>query len=69
MLSSPSIKDYWHFLESKKSPPKFVRKINIIKFDELKESINKKNELYVKNLAKTMYNGEAYILRNAAKKI
>ena len=68
MLNSTSIRNYWNFLESKKSPPKFVKKINIIQFDELKNSINKKNELHVKNLAKKMYNGEAFILRNAAKK-
>jgi len=68
MLSTLSILKYWKRLEAKKPAPKFVKKINIIEFDQLKKSINGKNEFYVKNLAKRMYDGEAFILRNAAKK-
>ncbi len=59
---------YWKALEKKKSPPKYVQKVSIINFDKLKKSINKKNEIYVKSLAKKMYNGEAFILRKAANK-
>ena len=69
MLKSNSMENYWKTLESKKPVPKFVDKINIIEFDKLKKSINCKNEIFVKNLARKMYNGEAFIVRNAAKKI
>ena len=68
MLKSNSMENYWKTLESKKPVPKFVKKINIIEFDKLKKSINCKNEIFVKNLARKMYNGEAFIVRNAAKK-
>ena len=62
------MENYWKTLESKKPVPKFVDKINIIEFDKLKKSINCKNEIFVKNFARRMYNGEAFIVRNAAKK-
>ena len=68
MLNSNLMDNYWKTLESKKPVPKFVKKINILEFDKLKKSINSKNEIFVKNLARRMYNGEAFILRNAAKK-
>ena len=68
MLNSTSIKNYWISLESKKPPPKSVKKISIIEFDKLKKSINSKNEIFVKNLVRKMYDGEAFVVRNAAKK-
>ena len=68
MLNSNLMDNYWKTLEKKKPVPKFVKKINILEFDKLKKSINSKNEIFVKNLARKMYNGEAFILRNAAKK-
>ena len=36
MLNSSSMELYWKNLESKKPPPKFVKKISIIEFDKLK---------------------------------
>ena len=68
MLNSHSMKSYWEHLESKKPAPKVVKKINIIQFEKLKKSINYKDEKFVKNLAKKIYHGEAFIVRNAAKK-
>ena len=68
MLNSTSIKNYWISLESKKPPPKSVKKISIIEFDKLKKSINSKNEIFVKNLVRKMYDGEAFVVRNAAQK-
>ncbi len=68
MINNISINNYWTKLEKKKPAPKFVKKINFIKFQDLKSSINKKNEFYIKNLIRKMYDGEAYIVRNAAKK-
>ena len=68
MLNESSMRNYWQKMEVKKAPPKFVRKINILEFSKLKKSINEKNEIFVKNLAKKMYDGEAFILRNAASK-
>lgn len=68
MLNTENIKKYWAKLEQSKNPPKFVKKINLIEFKDLKKSIDKKNEFYTKNLIKKMYSGEAFIVRNAAKK-
>ena len=68
MLNTSSIQKYWETLENKNPPPKHVKKISIIEFDKLKKSINEKNELFIKGLAKKMYSGEAFIIRNAAKK-
>ncbi len=68
-MSSPTlINNFWKTLELKKSPPKFVKKINIINFEVLKHSINNRNFFFIKSLAKRMYAGEAFILRNAAGK-
>ena len=68
MLNESSMRNYWEKMEAKNAPPKFVKKINTLEFSKLKKSINEKNEIFVKNLAKKMYNGEAFILRNAASK-
>ena len=50
MLNSSSLKKFWLSLEKKKHPPKYVKKINLIEFDSLKNLINKKNEFQVKNI-------------------
>ena len=68
MFNAASVNKYWETLERKKSAPNYVKKVSIIEFDLLKKSINQKNELFIKSLAKKMYDGEAFILRNAAKK-
>ena len=68
-MISNSIKNYWEKLEKKKKPPKYVRKINVIEFDELKKKFSSKNQSAIKKIVKKMYDGDAYILRNAAKKI
>lgn len=67
-MNSNLIKNYWEKLEKKKKPPKYVKKINIIEFDELKKKISSKNQSAIKKMVKKMYDGDAYILRNAAKK-
>ena len=69
MLNSTSIKRYWEYLELKKPAPNHVKKISILEFDKLKKLVNSKNEIFVKSLARKMYDGEAFIIRNAAKKI
>ena len=63
-----NLNNYWKQLEKKSKPPSFISKLNIIEFKNLKKAINDKNFFYVKNLMRKMYNGEAFILRNAAKK-
>ena len=68
MLDTDNIKKYWTKLEQSKKPPSFVKKVNLIEFKDLKKSIDKKNEFYIKNLIRKMYSGEAFIVRNAAKK-
>jgi hypothetical protein len=67
MFDTFQIKKYWEKIESKKNPPTFVKKISLIRFESLKKKINKKNEFYLKNLIKKMYEGEAFIVRKAAK--
>ena len=66
MLNSSSIDKYWKYLEAQNSPPKYIKKVSVIEFDKLKDSINK-NEIYIKSLVKKMYCGEAFIIRKAAK--
>ena len=68
MFNTLQIKKYWEKIESQKKSPTFVKKINLIFFDDIKKKINRKNEFYLKNLIKKMYEGEAYIVRKAAKK-
>lgn len=68
MIDSLAIKNYWKKLERKKPAPRFVKKVNLIEFKDLKSSINSKNKFYIKNLIRKMYDGEAFIVRNAAKK-
>ncbi len=68
MLNSSSLKKFWLNLEKKKYPPKYVKKVNLIEFESLRSLINKKSEFQVKNIIKKIYSGEAFIVRNAAKK-
>ena len=68
MINSQEIKKFWNKLEQKKTPPNYVSKVSLIKFVDLKKSINDKNEFFIKNIIKKMYNGEAFIVRGAAKK-
>ena len=69
MLNSSSIKKYWESLELKKSAPSYVKKVSILEFDKLKNLVNSKNEIFVKESTEKMYDGKAFIIRNAAKKI
>ena len=68
MLNANILQKHWQKLEAKKTAPKFVKKINTLEFSELKKAIDNKNIFYVKNLTKKMYDGEAFIVRNSAKK-
>ena len=68
MLNTVSIKNFWEHLEKKSSAPKYVTKINIVQFKDLKKKADIKEEFYIKNIIKKMYKGEAFIVRNAAKK-
>ena len=68
MLTSENITKFWLTLEAKKPPPKYVEKINIIDFIELKKAVDDGNESYIKTLIENMYSGVAYILRGAASK-
>lgn len=68
MLNSVIIKKYWESLEKSKAAPTFVTKINTIDFKKVKAALDSKNTIYIKSLLTKMYNGEAFILRNAAKK-
>ena len=67
-MNSNLINNYWEELEKKKRPPKYVKNIRVIQFDEFKKKLNSKNQIVIKRLARKIYDGDAYILRNAAKK-
>jgi hypothetical protein len=62
------IKKLWVDLESKKNAPKYVIKVNKLQFKDLKEAVDSQNIEFIKKIIKKMYSGEAFILRNAAKK-
>ncbi len=68
MFGTPQIQGYWRKLESKNNNPKFVSKVSVVKFEDLKKACIKKNEFYLKSFIKKIYNGEAFIIRNASKK-
>ncbi len=68
LISTNQIKKYWNKIESQSTPPKFVKKISVINFDILRKNLRDKKEFYIKSLIKRMYSGEAFIVRNAAKK-
>ncbi len=67
-ISTDQIKNYWTRIESKSPPPKYVKKVSVIDFDDLRKNLDQKKQFYIKSLIKKMYSGEAFILRNAAKK-
>ncbi len=67
-ISTNQIRDYWKKIETKSLPPKYVKKVSIINFDILRKNLKEKKEFYIKSLIKRMYSGEAFIIRNAAKK-
>ena len=68
MNLNTKINKYWNYLEKRKKPPKSVNKVNIINFEIIKQQVDKKNEFYLKNFIRKLYNGEAFILRDAGKK-
>ena len=68
MNLSKYLKTYWEKLEKKSLPPSTVSKVNILEFDKIKKALNEENIFYIKNFIKKLYKGEAFILRNAAKK-
>ena len=68
LFDSQAIKKYWNNLESKLSPPTYVSKVSVINFKDFQNACQKKNEFYIKSLIKKMYNGNAFIIRKAAKK-
>ena len=62
MTLKQNINKYWNFLERKYKAPLYVRKINELKFENLKKAVDEKNEKYLKQLIKKMYvNKEAFI--------
>tara|TARA_Y100000590_G_C15194583_1_gene816286 strand:+ start:256 stop:651 length:396 start_codon:yes stop_codon:yes gene_type:complete len=67
-ISTNQIKDYWKKIESKSAPPRFVKKVSIINFEIFRKNLKDKKEFYIKSIIKRMYSGEAFIIRNAAKK-
>ena len=68
MLNNNYIQNVWKDLENKLPAPKYVTKVNIIEFKDLKNKIDSKNQYFVKRIIKKMYKGEAFIVRNAAQK-
>jgi len=69
MLLEKKLENYWKYLEKKYNPPKYVGKVNILKFLDFKKAIDNKNEKFLKNLIKKMYvEKQAYILKNCATK-
>ena len=69
MSLEKKLDNYWKYLESKYSPPKYVGLVNELRFLDLKKAIDKKNIRYLKKLIWNMYvNKEAFILKGSAKK-
>ena len=68
MDNTAYIKNIWKDLENNYPAPKHVTKVNIIEFKDLKKKIDDKKHLFIKDMIKKMYKGEAFILRNAAHK-
>ena len=67
-ITTNQIKHYWSKIESKSQPPKFVKKVSVINFEILRKNLKDRKEFYIKSLIKRIYAGEAFIIRNAAKK-
>ena len=69
MSFEENINQYWKYLEKKYSTPRYVTKVKMLEFNDLKKAIDNKNENYLKKIIKSMYvNKEAYILKNSATK-
>jgi len=68
MLSPANIAKFWLALEAGNSPPKYVKTVDILDFEEIKRAVDGGNEAYVKKIIENMYDGDAYILRGAARK-
>ena len=69
MSLQKSLNEYWNLLESKYPAPKTANKIRTLKFDDLKKSIDNKDEKYLKKIIRAMYvKKEAFILKKSAPK-
>ncbi len=68
LFETKKIIKYWENLEAKMPAPKSVTKVSVINFEDLKKACREKNEFYLRSLIKKMYSGNAFIIRNAAKK-
>jgi hypothetical protein len=68
MLSPENIAKFWLTLEAGNSPPKYVKNVDILDFEEIKRAVDGGNEAYIKKIIENMYDGDAYILRGAARK-
>lgn len=68
MLSPQKIAKFWLALEAENSPPKYVKTVNILDFEEIKRAVDGGNEANIKKIIENMYDGDAYILRGAARK-
>ena len=42
-ISTDQIKNYWIRIESKSPPPKYVKKVSVIDFDDLRKNLDQKN--------------------------
>ena len=64
-----NLNEYWDSLEKKYPAPKYVGRVKILKFEDLKKAIDNKNEKLLKKIIKSMYvKKEAYILKKSASK-
>ena len=66
MLSANNIAKFWEVLEADNSPPKYVKNVVILDFEEIKRAVDVGNDVYLKKIIENMYAGEAYILRGAS---
>ena len=55
----------WDFLENLKIPPRAMRKIVVLEFEEFKNKILSQRSDDVDALCDSLYAGDAYILKNA----
>lgn len=61
------IKNYWKYVESKYPLPKYVLKVEVINFDDVKNILDTKNLYLAKKIIRDMYvKNVAFILRKSA---
>lgn len=59
-----SINNFWNKLEQDIEPPKYLRQVKILSYKKFNKIISERKSKSIKKIAKDLYSGDVYIIRN-----